>query len=341
VKYFVTGATGFIGGRVARPMRAAGHEGVTLARNPARAGGLGALGGGVRPGDITDRATLREPMTGVDGVFHLAGWNHLGVRDTAAAEPVNVAGTRNVLETMRDLGIPKGVYTSTVTVFGDTHGQLADESYRAGGPWLTVYDRTKWRAHYEVAEPLQRAGLPLVIVQPGPAYGPGDAGVLHDTFVQFLQGKLPMAPARTTLCLAHVDDVAQGHILAMERGTPGESYIIAGPPQTFIEIMALAAQISGIPAPKQHPPRPAQRAGRRDGGGRRGRAAAPDVQRRDAPEHRRRDLPRDEREGAARAGLRPTPPGRGPARNAGGGDGGAADARPRTGLGRDRKDEKE
>jgi len=254
VKYFVTGATGFIGGRVARQLRAAGHEVVTVARNPARAGDLGALGVEVRPGDITDRATLREPMTGVDGVFHLAGWNHLGVRDTAAAEPVNVAGTRNVLETMRDLGIPKGVYTSTVTVFGDTHGQLADESYRAGGPWLTVYDRTKWRAHYEVAEPLQRAGLPLVIVQPGPAYGPGDAGVLHDTFVQFLQGKLPMAPARTTLCLAHVDDVARGHILAMERGTAGESYIIAGPPQTFIEIMALAAQISGVPAPKQHPP---------------------------------------------------------------------------------------
>ena len=254
MKYFVTGATGFIGGRVARQLRAAGHEVVTVARNPARAGDLSALGVEVRPGDITDRATLREPMTGVDGVFHLAGWNHLGVRDTAAAEPVNVAGTRNVLETMRDLGIPKGVYTSTVTVFGDTHGQLADESYRAGGPWLTVYDRTKWRAHYEVAEPLQRAGLPLVIVQPGPAYGPGDAGVLHDTFVQFLQGKLPMAPARTTLCLAHVDDVARGHILAMERGTPGESYIIAGPPQTFIEIMALAAQISGVPAPKQHPP---------------------------------------------------------------------------------------
>ncbi|HMA33911.1 MAG TPA: NAD-dependent epimerase/dehydratase family protein [Chloroflexia bacterium] len=254
MRYFVTGATGFIGGRVARQLRAAGHDVVALARHPERAGDLAALGVEVRPGEITDRETLRGPMTGVDGVFHIAGWNHLGVRDTAPAAPVNVAGTRNVLETMRDLGIPKGVYTSTVTVFGDTHGQLADESYRAAGPWLTVYDRTKWRAHYEVAEPLQRAGLPLVIVQPGPAYGPGDAGVLHETFVQFLQGKLPMAPSRTALCLAHVEDVAQGHILAMERGTPGESYIIAGPPHTFLEIMALAAQISGVPAPKQHPP---------------------------------------------------------------------------------------
>ena len=254
MRYFVTGATGFIGGRVARQLRAAGHDVVALARHPAQAGDLAALGVEVRPGDITDRETLRGPMTGVDGVFHIAGWNHLGVRDTAPAEPINVAGTRNVLETMRDLGIPKGVYTSTVTVFGDTHGQMVDESYRTGGPWLTVYDRTKWQAHYEVATPLQRAGLPLVIVQPGPAYGPGDAGVLHDTFVQFLQGKLSMAPARTTLCLAHVEDVARGHILAMEHGTLGESYIIAGPPHTFVDIVALAAQISGVPAPKQHPP---------------------------------------------------------------------------------------
>jgi nucleoside-diphosphate-sugar epimerase len=253
MRYFVTGASGFIGGRVVRQLRAAGHDVVALARHPERAGDLTALGVEVRPGDITDRETLLGPMTSVDGVFQLAGWNHLGVRNKAPAEPINVVGTRNVLETMRDLGIPKGVYTSTITVFGDTHGRLADESYRAGGPWLTVYDRTKWRAHYEVAEPLQRAGLPLVIVQPGPAYGPGDAGVLHDTFVQFLQGKLPMAPSRTTLCLAHVDDVAQGHILAMERGTPGESYILAGTPHTFVEIMALAAEISGVSAPKQHP----------------------------------------------------------------------------------------
>ena len=254
MKYFVTGATGFIGGRVARQLRAAGHEVVTVARNPAKAGDLAALGVDVRPGNITDRASLRGPMTGVDGVFHIAGWYKIGARDKSPAMPTNVEGTRNVLETMRDLGISKGVYTSTVTIFGDTHGVTADESYRAGGPWLSVYDHTKWQAHYEVAEPLIRAGLPLVVVQPGLTYGPGDTSAVHNTFVQYLQGKLPMAPARTTYCWAHVEDTARGHILAMEQGRLGESYIIAGPPHTFVEAMALAEGITGVPAPRQHPP---------------------------------------------------------------------------------------
>ena len=254
MKYFVTGATGFIGGRVVRQLRAAGHEVVTVARNPAKAGDLAALGVDVRPGDITERATLREPMTGVDGVFHIAAWYKIGARDKSPARPTNVEGTRNVLETMRDLGIPKGVYTSTLAVFGDTHGVTADENYRAGGPWLSEYDHTKWQAHYEVAEPLMKAGLPLVIVQPGLTYGPGDTSAVHDTLVRYLQGKLPMAPQRTTFCWGYVDDVAQGHILAMERGRPGESYIIAGSPHTFIEALTLAQQISGVPAPRQHPP---------------------------------------------------------------------------------------
>ena len=254
MKYFVTGATGFIGGRVARQLRAAGHEVVTVARNPAKASDLTALGVEVQPGDITDRATLRGPMTGVDGVFHIAGWYKIGARDKSPAKPTNVEGTRNVLETMRDLGIAKGVYTSTVAVFGDTHGVMADESYRAGGPWLSVYDHTKWQAHYEVAEPLIQAGLPLVIVQPGLAYGPGDTSPVHDAFVRYLQGKLPMAPPRTAYCWGHVEDIARGHILAMEQGRPGESYIIAGPAHTFIEALALAQQITGSPAPRQHPP---------------------------------------------------------------------------------------
>src|SRR5262249_4540773 len=104
------------------------------------------------------------------------------------------------------------------------------------------------------AEPLMQAGLPLVIVQPGLVYGPGDASAVHETFVRYLQGKLPMAPPRTAYCWGHVEDIARGHILAMEQGTPGESYIIAGPPHTFLAALALAEQITGIPAPRQHPP---------------------------------------------------------------------------------------
>src|SRR6266550_8725786 len=174
-KYFVTGATGFIGGRVVRQLIEAGHKVIAVVRNPSRAQDLRALGVDVRPGDVAVAESLWAPMTGVDGVFHIAGWYKIGTKDRQEGERVNVVGTRNVLTTMEELRIPKGVYTSTLAVFSDTHGQLVDETYRQDGkgPWLTEYDRTKWVAHYEVAEPMIREGLPLVIVQPGLNYGLG------------------------------------------------------------------------------------------------------------------------------------------------------------------------
>ena len=251
-KYFVTGATGFIGGRVTRQLVGAGHDVVAIARNPQGAKDLASLGVDVRPGDITDPDSLRGPMAGVDGVFHIAGWYKIGSKDRAEGERINVVGTRNVLSAMKELGIPKGVYTSTLAVFGDTHGQLVDETYRHGGPWLTEYDRTKWVAHYEVVVPMIQAGLPLVVVQPGLNYGPGDTSEIRPLFVRYLQRKLRALPERSEYCWAHVDDTARGHLLAMDRGTPGETYIIAGWPDTMIEAFDLAQRITGIPAPRFH-----------------------------------------------------------------------------------------
>lgn len=255
MRYFITGATGFIGGRVAQQLVAAGHEVRALVRTPSKARPLTELGIALYAGDITDKDSLRTPMTGVDGVFHIAAWYKVGARDTSMAERINVEGTRNVLELMQELDIPKGVYTSTLAVFSDTHGKLVDETYRHNGPWLSEYDRTKWVAHYQVAEPMMRDGLPLVIVQPGVVYGPGDVGQVHTALVQFLERKLLLAPQQTAYCFGHVDDTARGHILAMEHGKPGESYIIAGPAHTFIEVMLLAEKITGIPAPRLHPSR--------------------------------------------------------------------------------------
>jgi nucleoside-diphosphate-sugar epimerase len=154
---------------------------------------------------------------------------------------------------MRKLQIPKGVYTSTLGVFSDTKGKVVDESYRHDGPWLTEYERTKWLAHYQVALPMIEAGLPLVIVMPGLVYGPGDTSMVHTTFQQYLQGKLPITPKGTSYCWAHVDDTARGHILAMERGTPGQSYIIAGEPHTLVEALEIAERITGVKPPKWHP----------------------------------------------------------------------------------------
>jgi nucleoside-diphosphate-sugar epimerase len=254
VKYFVTGATGFIGGHVARQLLTAGHEVIALARTPSKAEGLVALGVKVHAGDITDKESLRTPMTGVDGVFHIAAWYKVGARDRSQAETINVGGTRNVLEMMKELGISKGVYTSTLTVFSDTRGQMVDESYQyTGTTFLSEYDRTKWKAHYEVALPMMQDGLPLVIVQPGLVYGPGDTSIVHEAFVNYLRGKLPLIPSGANSCWTHVDDIAHGHILAMEQGKIGESYIIAGPRYSFVEVFALAEQISGVRAPRLHP----------------------------------------------------------------------------------------
>jgi len=250
MRYFVTGATGFIGGRVARQLIEAGHEVIALARPSSQSTELERLGITVAKGDITDKESMREPMRGADGVFHLAAWYKVGVRDTSQSEVINVQGTRNVLELVKELQISKAVYTSTVAVFSDTEGRAVDESYRHDGPWLSHYDRTKWKAHYEVAEPMMKRGLPLVIVQPGLVYGPGDTSPVRDTFIQYLQGRLPMIPQKTAFCWSHVDDTARGHLLAMEKGNTGESYIIAGPIYTFQEAFEIAERITGIKAPR-------------------------------------------------------------------------------------------
>lgn len=248
MKYFLTGATGFLGGRIARQLRAAGHEVIALVREPARAQGLAAEGVRLAQGDVTRKESMRAPMTGVDGVYHVAGWYKIGVKDKAPGAAINIEGTRHVLELMRELNIPKGVYTSTLAVNSNTHGQLVDERYRFAGVHLSEYDRTKAAAH-DVAERFAREGLPLVIVQPGLIYGPGDAGPSGDALANYLRRQLPLMPLETAYCWAHVEDVARGHLLAMEKGRPGESYFVCGPAHTFVEALRLAEQISGVPAP--------------------------------------------------------------------------------------------
>jgi nucleoside-diphosphate-sugar epimerase len=259
MKYFVTGATGFVGGRVARLLRAEGHDVNALVRDPAKAADLAALGVRLFPGDVTDAASLRAPMAGTDGVFHIAGWYKVGMRDKRDGERVNVQGTRNVLTAMRDLGIPKGVYTSTLAVNSDTHGVLVDESYHFEGQHLSEYDRTKAAAH-EIALEFMAAGLPLVIVMPGLIYGPGDTSSLGESIRQYLRGRLPMLPAQQRLTFAHVDDVARAHLLAMQKGQPGQTYIIAGPAHTLAEFFDMAAELTGVPAPAMRMPPRAVRA---------------------------------------------------------------------------------
>ena len=248
MKYFVTGATGFVGGVLAKKLREAGHDVNASIRNPDKTKNLQDLGVKLFKGDVTDKESMREGMTGVDGVFHVAGWYKIGTRDKSDGERVNIQGTRNVLELMQELNIPKGVYTSTCAVNSDTRGKLVDETYHFTGKHLSEYDRTKAAAH-DIAIEFIRKGLPLVIVMPGLIYGPGDTSTLRTSIIDFLKGQLPMLPTQTGFCWGHVDDIANGHILAMEKGRVGESYIIAGEPHRIADAFKLGSQITGKRAP--------------------------------------------------------------------------------------------
>ncbi len=253
-RYFVTGATGFLGGELVKQLIGRGHQVTAFVRSTQKAALLSALGAQLHIGDLTDRESLRAPMEGVDGVFHAAAWYKIGAAATSyLAEQVNVQGTRNVLETARDLKIARVVYTSTVAVFGDTHGRLVDETCYAEGPFLTEYDRTKWLAHYQVAVPLAQAGLPLVIAMPGAIYGPGDTSGLHTTLAQLLRGRLFVTPRGVSFCWGYVEDVARGLRQAMDAGKPGESYLLTGPVHTFEEAFDLAASLAGKRKPLLHP----------------------------------------------------------------------------------------
>jgi len=255
LRYFITGATGFVGSHIARQLRAEGHDVVAVVRSPAKAADLQALGVELAPGDVTDKRSMAAAMQGADGVFHIAGWYKVGAGRRAAAEAqaINVDGTRNVLELMQELGIRRGVYTSTLAINSDTHGKLVDESYRFTGEHLSVYDRTKAEAH-KVAEEFIARGLPLVVLMPGLIYGPGDTSSVRTTLIQYLQRKLPAIPQHTAYSWAHVDDIAAVHIKALQTSRPGQTYIVAGPTHTLVEALAIAQEITGIPAPRALPP---------------------------------------------------------------------------------------
>jgi nucleoside-diphosphate-sugar epimerase len=125
-----------------------------------------------------------------------------------------------------------------------------DETFFQGGPFLSEYDRTKWLAHYKVAVPFMEKGAPITIVMPGVAYGPGDTSWLADLMRLFYRGLLLAVPGPdTTVTYAHVDDIAEGIVLAAEKGRIGESYILAGPAVPLGEMVDFWAHLTGKRAP--------------------------------------------------------------------------------------------
>lgn len=260
--YFVTGATGYIGSRLAQRLVEDNHQVTALVRDPAKATTLAEQGVRLVQGDITQKESMRAAMAGseeanlegakVDGVFHLAAMYALGQQDNHRMQAVNVEGTRNVLELAQECGIARVVYTSTATVFSNTHGQVVDETYHHAyeDGFVNEYERSKWLAHYHVAQPMMQAGLPLIIVMPSLVYGEDDSSAIGNMLRQYLQGNLHFSPKHCAYSWAHVEDVVNGHILAMEKGTLGQEYILSGVNASLESVLELAQAITGIPAPR-------------------------------------------------------------------------------------------
>ena len=249
MKAFVTGGAGFVGQRVVRKLIERGYDVISLVRSPESVEIVSGMGAEALFGDITDVSSMRESMQGSDVVFHLAAWYAIGAVDREQMEITNVGGTRKVLRLAYELGVPRIIYTSTVNVFGDTKGEFVDETYYNDGPFLTEFDRTEWLAHYKVAVPLMEKGAPITIVMPGPVYGPGDQSIIADMMRLFYRG-FPIVPGPdTVLTFTHVEDVAEGHLLALEKGRIDETYILTGPAIPMGEMVDFWAQLTGRSSP--------------------------------------------------------------------------------------------
>jgi len=260
VKVFLTGGTGFIGGEVARQLRARGDDVACLARSPERAEVLSALGCTLVPGDLGDAEAIAAGMAGCDAVIHAAAMYEVGIpaKQRPAMYEANVRGTERVLRAAQEEKVPRIVYVSTVGIFGNTHGKVVDEGYEhPGREFTSYYEETKLEAHRIAKRMIEKEDLPCIIVQPGGVYGPGDTSQVADLLEQFLGGKMPMIPfPELGICLSHVEDIAGGILLALDSGKLGETYVLSGPVTTMREAIETVAALTDRKAPKRAVPTP-------------------------------------------------------------------------------------
>ncbi len=255
MRVFVTGGTGFIGGEVVRQLRTRGDDVVCLVRTPEKGAKLSGLGCALLAGDLGDEAVLRQGMEGSDAVVHVAAMYEVGIpaRQHPAMYEANVKGTERVMRAALETKVPKVIHVSTVGTFGNTHRKVVDETYRHPGKEFTsYYEETKLESQRVAERFIAEEDLPCVIVQPGGVYGPGDTSQVADLLEQFFAGRLPLLPfPELGVCMTHVEDIAGGILLALDKGKIGEAYVLSGPVTTMRDAIETVAGLSGRKAPKR------------------------------------------------------------------------------------------
>ncbi|WP_298282541.1 hopanoid-associated sugar epimerase [Acidocella sp.] len=247
----VTGATGFVGAAVARAVCAAGFSLRVTARAGSSLANLAGLEAETVPLDLTAPASFAPALRGCRYLFHAAADYRLWVPDAAAMRRVNIDGTLALLREAARQGVERSVYTSSVAALGLTpDGTPADETTQIlPAHHVGVYKQSKFEA--EQAVRALAATQDIVIVNPSTPVGPGDVKPTPtgQMVLDAARGAMP-AYVDTGINIAHVDDVAAGHLLALEKGRAGQPYILGGENLMLRDLLALIAQETGRPAPR-------------------------------------------------------------------------------------------
>lgn len=221
----VTGGTGVVGAAVVRRLVAEDRAVRGLSRSEESDAKLTALGAEPVRGDILDPPSLRDAASGADVVYHIAGLNKFCLRDPTPLLEVNVEGSRNVVQACRNMGVRRLVYTSSAAALGEPAGTVGTEDSPHRGSYLSHYERSKHLA--EQAVMADAGDLEVVAVNPSSAQGPGRATGTGKLILDLVNGRLP-ALVDTRLSMVDIDDCALGHLLAEEKGRPGERYLLNG-----------------------------------------------------------------------------------------------------------------
>jgi dihydroflavonol-4-reductase len=244
-RVFVTGASGLIGGALLSRLSERGDAVVALARSDAAAAALGKRAAEVVRGNVLDEDALVAGMTGCELAYHVAGINTLCAADPAPLFHVNVRGAETVVRAAARARVGRVVLTSSAAALGEASGTVGREDSPHRGSYLSAYERSKHEGEVAALATARRAGVELVSVNPSSVQGPGRSGGTGRILIAYLNGRL-RAFVDTCISLVDIRDCVEGHVLAGERGGPGERYVLSGASLTSREALEIVSDLTGV-----------------------------------------------------------------------------------------------